>query len=269
MVVHSIYDFFWRDFCDYYLELVKPRLYAKDNDSSRRVCQGLLVTILEGTLRLLHPVCPFITEELWSAMKSKWGGAKAPAGTLGAGALEAFCAPHLMVAPWLGKVPESYRDEDAERDMQTLQQVIHAVRNVRGELKVPPGTPANVAVDAADERVARLLRAHEAFFRTLSRVSEFRVGTGIEPARFSASANLDGITVHVELPEDLRRAEIDRLRKERDKTAADRARQEAKLTNESFVSKAPPAVIQKEREKLARLEQELASLCARLQKMES
>jgi len=267
LVAHSIYDFLWRDLCDYYLELVKPRLYTRDNEVSRRDCQGLLVVVLEGTLRLLHPVCPFITEELWSTMRAKWSGDATGSGTLGAATLASFAAPNLMVAPWPAQLPASLRDADAERDMQTLQQVIHAVRNVRGELKVPPATPANVVVDTPDEAVAGLLRAHEGFFRTLSRVSGFRVGSGVEPASFSASANLDGMTVYVELPPELRLAEIERLHKEQERISAERDRQKTKLANEAFVSKAPPAVIQKEREKLARLEEELASLAARLGRM--
>ena len=268
----AIYDFFWKDFCDYYLELAKARLYCKDDSpdsaAARTVAQGLLTVILEGVLRLLHPVAPFITEELWSTMREHWGEQighdTCLEPTLGMKTVEALNWTSIMVARWNDFAPESLFDSKAEEEMSLLCDVIYTIRNIRGEMRIQPGVSANVLLMAADPEKRQVLENDVRFFSALTNISELKIVETAEAPASAATAVASGIVVCVELPIEMRQREIERLKREIARVSQEKARQQTKLANDSFVSKAPAAVVDKERGKLESLNQEHEQLEGKL-----
>ncbi len=277
IAVKAIYDFFWKDFCDYYLELAKPRLYAGTREGAgeadhreRAGAQALLVTLLEGVLRLLHPVCPFITEELWSHLRDRWGddardSTLSP--TLGSAALKSLRSRYLMSAPWIAMDEASWADPQAEEQIGLLQDVVYTIRNIRGEMKLGPGVPASVLLVCTDGETRRVLEQDADFFRTLTNLRELRIVASAEPPAFAATAVTRGIMVFVDLPGEMRSQEIQRLEKEVARAAGECQRLEAKLGNESFTARAPAAVVEKEREKLRQTAEEARQLEEKLNRL--
>lgn len=292
----AIYDFFWKDFCDYYLELVKPRLYQNPNDlsatpealRSRTAAQATLVIVLEGTLRLMHPICPFITEEIWNRIAALWReeivttapspsasgsrvsplgttdrGVTSPSTSLGSLAIEAMESPSIMLARWNDHAPASLIDAQAEEQMRFLQEVVYAIRNIRGEMRIPPGVAVRVVLSTRDGAKRALLDAHWRFFTTLTNICALECTEEPQQIAFAASAVAEGVTVLVELPQELRERERERLEKEIARTRNERDKLEAKLSNDSFTAKAPAQVVQAEREKLDRLTDELEQMQAK------
>lgn len=272
-------EFFWNDFCDYYLELVKPRLYQNDAAAgdgaaaaaSRAQAQGLLFTLLESSMRLLHPVCPYITEEIWQVLRglvapgaAEAGEAPATADTLGQSTLQALQSPSIMLAPWVDFAAEGYVDARQADELAQLQEIIYAIRNIRGEMRMQPGTAANILLVCPEESRCEFLRGHHRFFATLTNLKNLTVQTKAEPPAFSATAVAAGVTVFVELPEEMRAQERDRLQKEVDRLNKEAERLEAKLSNANFTAKAPAEVILKEKEKLAGLRNEQTQLKEKL-----
>ena len=312
VAVKAFREFFWGDFCDYYLELVKPRLYANQNDltatpeaiKSRTAAQALLVTILEGSMRLLHPVCPFITEEIWQALRPLRGEdvdfntpgydqanrvsgfpdsvsaspaqdaasqlpgvIRSPSGpeeVLGARAMLAMESASIMIAPWNDFAPDALLDDEAEAKISVIQQVLYAIRNIRGEMKIQPALAAKVLLVTTDAATRELLDQQSTFLTTLTNIRSLAIKEHAESPAFAATAVAAGITISVELPEEMRAQEAQRLEKEIARITGERTRLDAKLNNESFTAKAPPAVIEKERAKLDQLAAEAQQLESKL-----
>lgn len=308
--VKTFREFFWNDFCDYYLELVKPRLYANQNDlsatpesiHSRTHAQALLFTLLESSMRLLHPVCPFITEEIWQVLRNLRSddigfnspgipmtsriappvfspsqddvieGVVHPNGgssdTLGARSLQALESKSIMISPWVTFDPEQLKDPAAEAQTEILQQVLYAVRNIRGEMRIPPGIAASILLVTSDAGTRDLLVKRGNFFTTLTNIKSLRIKEAAEPPAFAATAVAAGVTIFVELPEELQGQERERLQKEVARLEKECDRLVAKLANSSFTSKAPADVITKEQEKLTAQKNELDQLRAKLGMLE-
>jgi|GEM_PF-5319362 len=276
IAVKAIYDFFWKDFCDYHIELTKSRLYGATNDPSpeatarSKSAQAMLVVILEGTLRLLHPVCPFITEEIWNALRDtlpQGFAQEAPTGqTLGAESAKAFSSTFLMTAPWPTFDPQSYIDEAAETQLELLQEVIYTIRNIRGEMKMGPGIAATIRMAAPDQPTLEALRRDTAFFHALTNLKtlEMDMEGAVSSPAFAATGMARGVMIYVELPEEMKQQECQRLEKEVARLAGEVTRLGAKLSNESFTAKAPAAVVEKEREKLFTLQEEHDTITKKL-----
>jgi valyl-tRNA synthetase len=238
----AVYQFLWNDFCDWYLEIAKTALYRSTDPGDKQRVQHTLVTVLEATLRLLHPFMPFITEELWQRL------------------------PHdgesIMVAAY-PRASRNGHDAEAERQMGVLIQAVTAVRNIRGEMRISPAPTLKVIVKAAaaDEP---LLREHAMLLEALARA---RVTIDPRAARPPASAlGLVGASeLYVELEGlvDLA-AERQRLEKEIKRAADAMAFTRAKLARPDFTERAPAEIVEKEREKLAEQEALHAKLTASL-----
>jgi valyl-tRNA synthetase len=244
------YDFFWGELADWYLELVKPRLYGDMGDASRRAAQATLAHVLDGAMRVLHPVMPFITEAVWQRLPRAEGD-----------------APSLMVAPWPSGDP-AWVDEAAEARMAELQAVIGAVRYIRGEYGIAPGARVPLRVTDAGDEVRQTLEANRRALRDLARVEELTfVGADGE---VGASAVLrSGTELFVPLAGviDLDR-ERARLREEIDRLEGQRSATEKKLANERFVSRAPEEVVGRERDKLASFAEQKERLATKLAALE-
>jgi valyl-tRNA synthetase len=238
----AIYQFLWNDFCDWYLEIAKISLYRAEDPSERHRVQHTLVTVLEATLRLLHPFMPFITEELWQRL------------------------PHdgesIMVAAY-PKASRTGPDAEAERQMGVLIQAITAIRNIRGEMRISPAQTLRVTMKAADAD-ASLLREHTTLIETLAR-ARLTVDPRATRPRASALGVVGGSELYVELEGlvDLA-AERQRLEKEIKRIEDTIAFTRGKLARPDFTERAPAEIVDKEREKLAEQEARHAKLVASL-----
>jgi valyl-tRNA synthetase len=242
------YEFFWNEFCDWYLEISKVALYGGDATAKTRA-RATLVKVLDDSLRLLHPFIPFVTEETWDYLKQAAGEAAAE------------WPDALMIAQWPTPAP---RDLQAESDMGLIMDIVRAVRNARAEYNVTPGRRIPTKIVAGDR--APLLREQVPVLAALARLDPAQVNvaeTGEAPA---ASLTLVAGTVSVHLPlselVDLD-AERERLRKELASTEDQIARSE-KLLGGPFAQRAPADVIQREKDKLADLQTRAARLRERL-----
>jgi valyl-tRNA synthetase len=237
----AIYQFLWNDVCDWYLEIAKGALYGTADPAGRNRVQHALVTVLETTLRLLHPFMPFITEELWQRLPHQ--------------------GESIMVAPFPKATAAA--DPDAEREMALLMQVVTAVRNIRGEMRLSPAQLLTVIVKAGpgDEP---LLRAHAGLIQALARAR-----VTIDPAAARPAASALGVVGASELYVELAglvdlAAERQRLEKEIKRTADAIAFTRGKLSRPDFTERAPAEIVDKEREKLAEQEALHAKLVASL-----
>ncbi|HEY4322038.1 MAG TPA: valine--tRNA ligase [Gemmatimonadales bacterium] len=227
---NAIYHFLWSDFADWYLEQIKPRLYG--NQEGGDVARAVAAHVFDIALRLLHPVMPFITEALWQRLPNHAPGAS------------------IARAPWPVAVG-SDRDAAATSDFAALQDIISTIRNLRAEHEVPPGQTVTVAVVNPGATAARVLAAEADTVGRLAKVSALDVG-GSAPANAAAVVLADGTSILLPLGDliDVDK-ECARLGAEADKLDQLAAAQEAKLGNAQFVERAPAAVVEKEREKLA------------------
>ena len=236
----SLRDFVWNEFCDWYLEMIKPRLR---DETLKPAAQRVLVMVLDTTLRLLHPFTPFITEELWQRLKEIAPERGLPTPT----------AAHDMIitAPWPAGL-ESWRDAALEARFQRLQDLIIAVRNVRGTYNISPAVTVPVSVKCS-EAISADLKQVQIQFETLAKANLVEVGPQTvrpTPCANFALADADGYLPLAGLV-DLQ-AELDRQKKEAEKLRGFIAGHEKKLTNANFVDRAPPEVVAEVRETVNR-----------------
>ena len=244
----SLRDFVWNEFCDWYLEMIKPRLR---DEALKPTAQRVLVTVLDTTLRQLHPFTPFITEELWQRLNEIAPQRGLP--------VPAPAAEAVIIAPWptgLG----SWRDTALESRFQRLQELIVAVRNVRGTYNISPAVAVSISVRCTPD-VAADLNHVKPQFELLAKATLTAAGPEVTRPKASASFSLGDADGYLPLEGlvDLQ-AEVARLKKEGDKLRGFISGHEKKLSNQSFVDRAPPEVVVEVRETLAGLQKQLASI---------
>ncbi len=238
----KLYDFVWDDFCDWYIELVKPRLFD-ESCPSRETAQYVLTYVLSETMKLLHPYMPFITEEIWQHLPHE--GAS------------------IMISDW-PRYSDALNFADAEADMTRIMNAIKSIRNTRTEMNIAPSKKCHITIATDLEAV---FNQGVLFFEKLASASGVTVAKGatIENA---VSVVVDGATVFLPLDELVdKEKEIERLTKEKQTLLGEIKRVEGKLGNAGFVAKAPAAVVEEERKKgekykemLAKVEESLAAL---------
>lgn len=237
-----LYDFIWSEFCDWYIEMAKPALRLEGE--ARRTTQAVLVTVLRQLMVLLHPYMPFITEEIWQALPHR--------------------GETIMLTPW--PTPEQrFIDEQAEAEMGLIMNLTRAIRNIRAEVGVDPGRKVE-AIFLAPAAKQPVLTGNQLYLQTLAGLSKMEVKASDAPKPAKAmTAVVEGVEIYLPLAGmvdlDL---ELKRLQKEKENLEAERKRLNAKLANTAFVTKAPPAVVEKERKKLDALEIDYAKVTARL-----
>jgi valyl-tRNA synthetase len=253
LAAQAIYAFVWDEYCDWYLELSKPVLTAEDSsEAARRGTRRTLVRVLETVLRLAHPIMPFITEEIWQRV--------APlAGREGETVMRARYPE-----------PDAARiDPEAEAEMAWVMAFILGVRRIRSGMNIEPRRALPVLLDGGSERDREWLEANLRYIETLARTQTVRWLAADEIAPESATALLGDMKVLIPMAGLIDKdAEIARLSKEIERLGRDRQRAEAKLTNSSFVDKAPAAVVDKERAKLTELAGALEQLQSQLQRIQ-
>jgi len=240
-----VYEFIWDEFCDWYIELAKPRLYGRETPESRSAAQRVLWYVLQHTLELLHPFMPFLTEEIWQHL------------------------PHhgasVMIAPWPERRLE-LESPDSEAEMGVIMDVIRSIRNLRSELNLPPGKAARCVVITGDAATRLLLKRYTPYITQLAAAEPLDLeDPGCPKPKQASSAVVRGAEIYIPLAGliDLDK-EIARLEKDAGAASRELERVRGKLGNESFLAKAPPEVIEKERGKEDELDQKLSTIGRRL-----
>ena len=237
----AVYDFIWNTYCDWYIELAKPRLYNKEGGRDRQTAQYLLVSILRHMMELLHPFMPFVTEHIWQHLPHE--------------------GESIMVAPW----PSTLSMEgfsSAAAHMNVMMDGIKGIRNMRAEMNVPMGKRSEVILVPATEELKGILETHGDYFHTLGWAEKVTVLSPDAPKPENATVTVvNGLEVYL-LLKDLINAdkEKERIAKEQATVLKEIARLEGKLNNQGFLAKAPEAVVAKEKEKLEEYKQKQQAL---------
>ena len=247
IAAQKIYDFAWSEYCDWYIEIVKPRLYSEDKEA-KQTALYTLTYVLEKILKLLHPYMPFITEEIYTHLPTVEGS--------------------IVIAQWphYTEVDNMAKEEDM---MNLTMDGIRNIRNVRSEMNVPPSKKAKVIIVPTEEK-KEAMEAGKDYFVTLASASEVEiVADETNIPEDAVSVVIDGVKIFIPLDELVDFAkEIERLSKEKAKLESEIKRVNGKLSNEGFVAKAPEALINAEKAKKEKFEEMIKSVVERLENLE-
>ena len=249
IAVSKVYDFIWEEFCDWYIEMVKPRLY-NDEDETKAAALWTLKTVLIQALKLLHPYMPFITEEIFCNIQDE--------------------EESIMISKW-PEYTDEWNFEADEAAVDTIKAAVRAIRNLRTGMNVPPSRKAKVYVVSAKEDVRHIFESSKSFFATLGYASEVHVQedkTGIDENAVSTLIHDAAVYIPLEELVDIDK-EIERLEKEAAKLAGEINRASGMLANPKFVDKAPAAKVEEEKAKLAKyteMSEQVAERLAQLKK---
>ncbi|MCP0887659.1 valine--tRNA ligase [Ligilactobacillus sp. WILCCON 0076] len=226
----ALYNFIWNDLCDWYIEMAKNNLYG-DNEGLKKNTQNILCYVLDQTLRLLHPIMPFVTEEIWLSM------------------------PHEGTSLVTANYPvakDELIDENADTQMSILIELIKAVRNTRAEVNAPMSSAIDILIKTQDEKVKSMLESNKDYLERFCHPKELRISADVEAPALAMTSVITGAEVYIPLGDliDLKE-EINRLKKEEQKLVGEVTRAEKKLSNERFVANAPSEVVAAEKTKLA------------------
>lgn len=237
----AVQDYIWSEFCDWYIELIKPRLYQDEDPKAKRTALYVVTTVLEKTLRLLHPFMPFLTEEIWQTLPHQ--------------------GESIMIAPW-PVVNATELSEQIEEEMGVVIDIVRTIRNIRNEMKVNPGKRIKAILHPLNDRRLAIVEQGVVFIRDLARLEDVEVISELKekPAKSSAAV-VNGVEIILPLAGmiDLKK-EIQRLEKEIAKTSEEIGRATGKLKNPGFVNKAPEHLVKAEKEKVEKYATQLEVL---------
>ncbi len=240
-----IYEFLWSEYCDWYIELTKARLYG-DDVKSKQTALYVLSTVLEKTLRLLHPFMPFLTEEIWQKLPHE--------------------GKSIMVASWVEKMEV---DEAAEKSMTAIMETIKTIRNLRAEIGVQSRKQSEVILNVTDKSLVEVIKSNEIYLNRLAAAEPIKF-LSVDDAKpeHALSGVIEGVEIFLPLAGliDVDK-EVARLQKELDKLKNGIAATQNKLKNEKFISKAPENVVQAERDKLATAQEKIQSVESRIKQL--
>lgn len=229
-VGRELYNFIWDDFCSWYIEMAKLPLYGED-EAAKKTTRSVLAYVLDQTMRLLHPFMPFITEEIWQHLPHE--------------------GESITVAAW-PTVKEQFNFAQDAESMKLLTDIIRSVRNVRAEVNTPMSKKVPLFISAKDKETAEVLEENKAYIEKFCNPENLSIGVAMEAPAQSMTAVVSGAEIYLPLAGLINlEEEIARLEKELEKWAKEVKLVSGKLSNEKFVSKAPEALVAKEREKLA------------------
>ena len=248
IALSKVYDFVWEEFCDWYIEMVKPRLYS-DTDSTKAAALWTLKTVLIRSLKMLHPFIPFITEEIFCTLQDE--------------------EESIMVSEW-PVYTEELNFAAEEKAIETIKEAVRAIRTVRTSMNVPPSRKAKVFVVSENAEICRIFENGKVFFATLASASEVAVQADKEGiADDAVSAVIPGANIYIPFADlvDIEK-EVERLKKEEAKLSKELARSKGMLSNERFISKAPAAKIEEEKAKYEKYQQMMEQVQARLAQLQ-
>ena len=247
-VGRELYNFIWDDFCSWYIEMAKLPLYGED-EAAKLTTRSVLAYVLDNTMRLLHPLMPFITEEIWQHLPHE--------------------GESITVAAW-PTVNPAFDFKAEAGDMQLLMDIIRSVRNIRAEVNTPMSKKVPLFISAKDAQTASVLEANKAYIEKFCNPEILTIGEGIQAPGQAMSAVVSGAELFLPLAGLINiEEEIARLEKELEKWAKEVKLVTGKLSNERFVSKAPEALVNEERAKLADYEDKYATVEKRLEELKN
>ena len=252
LAAKALYEFTWNEYCDWYLELTKPLLLDDDtSEEARTATRRTLIEVLEALLRCLHPMIPFITEEIWQRVAKV---ASVDGDTI---MLQSFPA-----------ADDFQIDEQAEDDLEWIKGFVLGIRQIRGEMDISPGKPLPVMLQDVNADDQEKLEQHGVFVRKLARLDDIQILDANDAAPMAATALLGNMKILVPMAGLIDvAAERTRLQKQVDKATVDLQKITGKLSNEKFVARAPEAVVAKERDRQQVLQQEIAQLEEQMAKL--
>jgi valyl-tRNA synthetase len=247
----TIYKFVWHEFCDWYLEIIKPTLYAKEKQNERQSTLSVLRRVLQDILLLLHPFMPFVTEEIWHKLPGTEGS--------------------IMKASFPATASDGsivQKDPEAESKMEVITEIISGIRNIRGEMNIAPSLNLEASVQSQDELKIETIRQYQDIIINLARLKSFSANESVKKPKSSATAIVNGASIFVSLEGIIDFAkEADRLEKEINKLTKELSAVSNKLSNENFLNKAPADVVEKVKEKNMALLEKQQKLQANLEKI--
>lgn len=248
IAVQKVYDFIWDEFCDWYIEMVKPRLYNSDNAASMNAALWTLKSVLIDALKLLHPYMPFITEEIFTSLQSE--------------------EDSIMISSW-PKYSEERNFAKDEADIELVKEAVRGIRNVRTGMNVSPGRKATIYVVSSDNNIRETFESGELFIKSLAYASEVIVKDDMDGISDDAvSVVIPGANIYMPFTELVDIAqEIERLGKEKTRLEGEIKRASGMLANERFISKAPKEKVDEEKQKLVKYEQMLSEVTKQLEKL--
>ena len=247
MAAQRVYDFIWNEYCDWYIEIVKPRLYGADG-ADKDTARFVLIKVLKDMLKLLHPFMPFITEEIWSYLPET--------------------SERLVKADWPRYLDEE-SFEESETNIEFIMEAIRSIRNIRAEMNVLPSRKARAIFIPSKESINEFIEAGAQYFATLANITEVKiVNDKTEIGEDTASSVIDGTEIYLPLADliDFEK-EIERLKKEKERLEGELKRVNGKLSNEKFMEKAPEDVVNEEKEKLQKYQLMMEKVVERLEHM--
>ena len=249
-VSQELYDFVWREFCDWYIELIKPRLYQEENKAAYQTAQYVSWMVLDNILRLLHPISPFITEEIWDHLPAK--------------------EDSIMIADW-PRPDQLMLNDRAERKMEIVMSVITSVRNIRNEMKVNPGREITAVLTTDDQERIEILNEAKDYISDLATIADLKITKEVENRPDKAST---AITEKIEIILPLEGLidldkEIERLEEDIEDVKYEIERAKGKLNNDGFVNNAPDHLVKEEEEKKEEYQEKLAGLKQRLKELKA
>ncbi len=244
LAAQKIYDFIWNEYCDWYIEMVKPRLYSDDTDD-KNVAIYVLISVLKNMLKLLHPFMPFITEEIWAYLPE---------------------AETLLISESWPEYDKNSHFAKEEEQIEFLMDMVRSIRNIRAEADTVPSKKLN-AVILAEEKICEDIHKGESHIKNLANIEKITTTNNKSEIPDDAmSAVIKGVEIFIPLDELVDfNAELERLEKEKEKLQKELKRVEGKLSNESFISKAPPQVVEAEKEKKLKYQDMMRKVIERLE----
>ncbi|GAI60170.1 unnamed protein product, partial [marine sediment metagenome] len=174
----TIYEFAWNEFCDWYIEFSKPKLYQEKDTIEKRTSQYILWFVLESTLRLLHPFMPFITEEIWQKLPHK--------------------GESIMVSPW-PEYKKEHEDKDAENKMEKIMSIIKAIRNIKSDMNIPYSKKIDLYLNINEKDKLKLIKENTYYIEAMIKTKSLKIGMGIKKPEYSATGVLEGIEIFIPL----------------------------------------------------------------------
>ena len=263
------YDFFWKEFCAYYLELVKPVLFGKVGSAAeRKNKQKMLVIVLCQAIRLIHPMAPFITEELFQLLKTRFGSdldSQSSIDCYTSDAIQALNSPACIVAPY----PQVLRKEDLNTDIEEaftlVEKAVYTIRNIRGEMKLQPGVSTAIHIIGSEgDPELKIINDHRHLIAALVRTSSIAIHHQEPNLGFASTGMLNAIKIAIPLPEELLKQEKTRLAKEKERVTLALEKAQTQLANKEFVDNAPPQLVEKQKSQLQQLTRELQEIMNKL-----
>ncbi len=250
--IDALYNFFWKEYCDWYLELIKPRLHGSD-EQARRTALMIAAFVLKNTMKLLHPFAPFISEAIW-----RGEGAE---NNIALGRHE---SESIMTTSWPAGLPE-FEDAAAKTDFSLLQEMIGAIRNLRGEMNVPNGKTADVLVSGGNGQSPELIARHERYFTHLARVKNLTYQRELERPKLAATAVVKNFEIFLPLA-GLIDVQVERQRLQKEQARLEKLLEglNQRLYSHDFIAKAPQEVVERERQKKTEFEGSLQRIVSSL-----